>query len=99
MASEQVTLVANKAAYVPLDAPTTRVVATMLSGPATVYATADGNDPVVPSSGVEVPGSQIVLAGVLGQQIVLSPPLFGDHMAIPTIKLISAGTPVVSLGW
>lgn len=72
----------------------------MLSGTAAVvYATADGNNPVVPSDGVEVTGTQQALPAVLGASLPLNAPLFGDHMTNPSVRLISAGTPTVLVQW
>lgn len=100
MASTEVTLSGGTVALVPLDAPTGKIVITQLSGtPAVIYATADGSLPVVPNSGTEVPGQQKVIPAVLGASQVLVPPLFGDHAAIPTIRLLSAGTPAVLVSW
>jgi hypothetical protein len=96
----QKTLVANTVAVLPIDTPVGRVSLTAISGtPAVVYATTDGSAPVVPSDGVEVVGTQQALSAVLGAQLPLNVPLFGDHMAAPTVRLISAGTPVVLVQW
>lgn len=92
------TLVANTVTRVPLDAPTGKVVITMLSGPGTLWATSDGTDPVVPAAS-EVTGSQQVLAGVVGAQLPLTPSVAGYPMVAPSIRLISAGTPVVEITW
>ena len=100
MASVQVTLVANTVSRITLDAPTGRVVVTQSAGTAAeIYATADGNDPVVPTNAVEVADQQRVIPAILGFQLVLVPPLFGDHMAIPSIRLLSVGTPTVTVEW
>jgi hypothetical protein len=100
MPSTQVTLVGGVAAVVPLDAPAGRVVVTLEAGTAAeVYVSVDGTLPVIPGNNVEVPGGQIMLASAFNSQAILAPPLFGDHMAIPTIRLLSAGTPVVSVAW
>lgn len=95
----QKTLSASTVAVIPLDAPTGRVTVTILSAPATTFATADGSTPVIPTDGVEVSSAQRAIAGATGQQEVLVPPMFGDHMAIPTVRLLSAGTPVMSVEW
>jgi hypothetical protein len=97
VASLQVTL-SSSPSVVPLDAPTGRIVVTMISSPAEAYVTADGSLPAIPSS-TEEPGTGQVLAGVTGAQIVLQPPLFGTHMAIPTLRLVSSGTPTVAIEW
>src|ERR1700727_1473462 len=100
MASTQVTLAGGTVSIIPLDAPTTRIVVTIESGTAAeVYATADGSLPVIPTSGVEVTGQQKAISAATGFQRVLTPPLFGDHMAIPTVRLLSAGTPTVTVEW
>lgn len=100
MASTQVTLVGGTVSRLTLGAPAGRVVVTQISGtPAVIYVTADGTDPVIPSSGVEVTGSQKALPALLAAQTVISPPLFGDHMAIPSIRLLSVGTPTVLVSW
>ena len=100
MASEQVVLVANAVTLFPLDAPTGRVVISIPSGTAAeVYCTADGSLPLIPGSGAENPSGQQMLSSVLGGQIVMQPPLFGDHMAIPIIRMLSAGTPTVLVEW
>jgi hypothetical protein len=100
MALTQVLLVAGSVQVVPLDAPATSVVLTIASGVAgEVYATADGSLPVIPLNDVEVPDGQIAMPAVIGAQAVLRPPLFGDHMAIPTIRLLSSVAAVVSITW
>lgn len=100
MASTQVVLVANTVVVVPLDAPTGRVVISIASGTAAeVYATSDGSLPVVPVPGTEVSDTQQMLSSVLGGQIIMQPPLFGDHMAVGAIRLVSTGTPTVSVEW
>lgn len=84
---------------VPIDAPAGRIVVTMWSSPAPVFGTADGSLPVVPSNVTEVPGSQRALAAVIGQQMVLDSPQYGDHMANATVRLVSSGTPTVLVSW
>lgn len=76
-----------------------RVVLTLMSGPAEVWATIDGSLPVQPQNGVVNSGAQVTLAGVAGAQAVLQAPLFGDHMAAATVRIASAGTPVVEISW
>ena len=76
-----------------------RVVVTMLSAPATAYITADGSYPLIPSVGVVNPGGLFTLAGWIGAQASIPCPLFGDHMAIPTLRFASDGSPVVHLDW
>lgn len=109
MPSTEVTLIANTVATVPLDAPTGRIVVTMVSGTASeVWATADGSNPVAPSSGVKVSDAQIALPAVLGVRDVLMPPLTPlsappavgpPGRTIPSVRLLSAGTPVVRVAW
>jgi hypothetical protein len=100
MASEQVTLAAGSISRLTLDAPTGRIVVTQSSGTAAeIFVTADGNDPVTPSGSTEVPDQQRPIPAVLGAQVVLQPPLFGDHMAIPSVRFLSAGTPTVTVEW
>jgi hypothetical protein len=97
-------LVANTVTNVPLDAPTGRIVVTQAAGTAAeVYATVltdDGITAVIPSS-TELPSvvNQRTLSSLLGAQAVLQPRLYGDHMVVPTISLISAGTPTVLVEW
>jgi hypothetical protein len=99
MASITTTLVANTPAVIPLDAPTGRIVITQIGGTAAVvYATVDGSFPTIPGAG-EIPTTQRSLPAVAGGQVVLQPPLFGDHMVIPTVRLQSAGTPTVLVEW
>jgi hypothetical protein len=70
----------------------------MEANPAETYVTADGNVPVIPGS-AEVADTQIAVSAVVGDQKVTQPPLFGDHMQIPTVRLISSGTPTVLVAW
>lgn len=98
MASTQVTLAANAITPVALDAPTGRIVVTLLAA-GTAYVTTDGTAPVIPSGGVEIPSGQQVISGVAGQQFVVQPRLYGDHMAVPTLQFLSAGTPGISIAW
>jgi hypothetical protein len=97
MASIQATL-SGSPSVIPLDAPTGRIVVTMMSSPAEAWFTVDGSLPVAPS-GTENPTTQKTLAGVTGAQIVLQPPFYGDHMVIPTIRAASSGSPVVEIEW
>lgn len=99
MALKQVTLSASTNLLVPLDSPTGRILVRMQSSVAETYCTVDGSTPVIPTAGVEVPFMQRALAGVAGDYVILHPVLYGDHMQIPTVQLISAGTPVVSVEW
>lgn len=100
MASVQVALSGGTTSVETLNAPASRVLVKQVAGtPAEVYATADGSAPVIPTSGVTIPSGQQALAAVLGDVIVLEPPKFGDHMVIPTIRLLSAGSPTVVLEW
>ena len=95
-----VTLVANTVVQVPLEAPTGRVVVTIVDGtPAPVFVTADGTDPIVPASGVVVGPAQSVIPAVVGEAIVVQPPFPGDGMVLGTISLLSTGTPTVSVEW
>jgi hypothetical protein len=100
MPTEQLTLVGGVVSLFPLDAPTGRVIVSIVSGTAAeVYATADGSLPIIPGTGAENSGNMQMISSVLGGQVVLQPPLFGDHMAIATIRLLSAGTPTVLVEW
>lgn len=99
MGSEQPTLAANVVTSVTLDGPAGRIVLTMISGAAEVVATADGSTPVLESGTPEAGEAVQALPPVVGAQIVLEPPLAGDHMNIPVVKLLSAGTPVVLIEW
>lgn len=109
MPSIQVALSANTPAIVPLDAPSGRVVITQQAGPtpAEIYATADGNLPVVPTSGVEVTNAQAMIPALLGAQVVIQPPLStapGNAgpagRPIPVIRLVTAGAGVIaSVAW
>lgn len=91
-----------------LDQLATRVTVTMQGSPAESYWTADGTDPVTPTTGVEVAGTQRVLAGVTGQQIVLTPPAYvapasggvsPSGQAFASIRGLSGGTPTVTIEW
>lgn len=100
MPSIQVTLVANTVSLVPLDAPTTRIVITQEAGTAAeIYGTADGSLPVVPTNGVEITNEQFTVPAFEPLQTVVAPPLSGGFMTIPTLRLISAGTPTVLVQW
>lgn len=102
-----VTLSAAVVSVVPLDSATGRIVVSQESGtPASVAITTDGSLPVLSSSGVEVLGVQAVLSGVAGASAVVQPPLQiapgtagPAGRAIPTIRLLSAGTPTVRITW
>jgi len=98
MASVQVTCSGATPVVVPLGAPTGRVVLTMVGAPADVYPTLDGSAPVIPGDTVNS-SDQCVLAGALGQQVVMQPPFFGDHMVAPVLRLASAGDAVVLVEW
>jgi hypothetical protein len=97
----QVTLVANTVATVTLDAPTGRIVLTQESGtPATVYGTTDGTLPSFPTNDAEIPDQyQFMLSAFVSDRVVVAPHLYGDHMVIPTVQLLSAGTPTISVQW
>lgn len=97
MASVQLVLTGATPVLFTPPGPVGRVLVTILSAPATVYITADGSYPILPTAGVENPTGLVTLAGVIGQQIQVPCPLFGDHMATPTLRLASAGSPVVQL--
>ena len=107
MSSTQVTLIGGTVALVSLDVPAARIVVTQVSGtPAEIYGTADGSLPVIPSSGVEVAGSQRTIPAVLGAQLVIVPPLATapglagpTGRIIPTVRLLSNGTPTVLVEW
>lgn len=101
MPSINETLTANVLSSVSIDEPASRIVITMIAVTAAdpVYATADGSVPVVPTPGTEVPGSQEMVAPVVGEQTVLEPPIPGGHMALPTVNLICAGAATVSIRW
>lgn len=81
-----------------LPGPTGRIVLTIIANPALVVATADGTAPNLPST-AENPTEGVFLAGVLGEQAVLQPPLYGDHMVAPIVWLASLGIPTVLLRW
>jgi hypothetical protein len=105
VASIQVTLTANTVLNIPLDVPTGRIVVTQAAGTAAeVYATVYSDDqalPVFPTQGVELSSiaQQRTLSALLGSQIVLQPRLYGDHMVVPSISLLSSGTPTVLVEW
>jgi hypothetical protein len=85
---------------VSLPAPTSRVVVSILANAATVVVTADGSYPSLPSAGVTNTQGAVVISGVAGELMgVVQPPLFGDHMAAPTLRLASTGTPTVLISW
>jgi hypothetical protein len=85
---------------VPLSAPTGRIIITIVANPATVVATADGSAPTVPvGTTTNNTAGAVIIPGVLGQQGILQPPLFGDHMQVPTVNLASTGTPTVIIAW
>lgn len=98
MALTQLTLAANAVTPITIDAPTGRIVVTFITA-GTIYYTLDTSTPVIPSNDVEIVGTQQVLAGLAGQQCVIQPRLFGDHMAIPTLLVLSAATPAVAFEW
>ena len=99
MASIQQNLTAGVVSVVPLDAPTGRIVVTYQAGTTEAYVSVDGSLPVVPTPGVEVPTQQNALPAVVGAQTVLKPPLFGTHMVIPTVRMVSSGSPTISVEW
>jgi hypothetical protein len=100
MPTEQVTLSPGAITPIVLDRPAGRIVITMESGtPAEVYGTADTSTPVIPGNEVEVPGTQFMVSAFISDRIVIQPPLYGDHMVIPTVNLLSAGSPTVSVQW
>jgi hypothetical protein len=100
MPSVRVTLTGPTEVIVPISAPTGRVSVTIEANAAEVWATADGTYPTQPGvSSSTAPANQVTIAGVLGAQGVLQPPLYGDHMAVPSIRLASAGNPIVLVEW
>ena len=102
MAQVRVTLTGSTVTSVPLDAPTTRVTVSIATPDASnheVYATCNGETPVIPTLGVEVADTQKMVPGGLGMGSTLYPRLYGDHMVIPTVQLISNGTPTVVVSW
>lgn len=99
MGSAQPTLTTNTVLTVLGDAPAQRITLTMISGAAEVYASADGSYPTPEAASDETNTAVQVLAPLVGAQTVLEPPLAGDHMTLPTVKLLSAGTPVVLVEW
>jgi len=100
MASVQVTLTGNPNNFTEVDIPnpTGRIIVTMMSSVAEVWVTADGTAPVQPS-GTQNTSNQRTLAGVAGQQIIVQAAFPGGHMALPIIRLASAGSPVVEVEW
>lgn len=105
MGSLQVTLTGSTPVLVGFDEPVPEVVVTIQSSPAEVYATLDGSAPVPPTSS-ESTGNCHLIPGVVGAQAVLenqtmAPPGAAGPpgMVIPTLRLASAGTPVVSVEW
>lgn len=107
MASAQVTLVGGTISSFVIPNPCGRVVATMISGAAETYVTADGSSPATPT-GTPAAGTQCTIAGVVGAQAVLQPPLPGSvapgqagpgGASLPQIQLLSAGTPVIEVAW
>lgn len=98
MASVQATLTGATPVTVNLPAPTGRIVVTIVGGAAEVYVTADGSYPSTPSATNNLSDLRVI-PGVLGAQVVMQPPLFGDHMVLPTLNFASAGTPTVQIEW
>jgi hypothetical protein len=85
---------------VTLPSPTRKIVLTVVGGvPGEVYVTADGTFPVPPVAGTVNPTNQKVLAGILGEQGVIEPQLFGDHMQAPTLKFAAAAAATVQIEW
>lgn len=99
MPSTQVTLTGSTPVTVQLSAPTGSVNVTITAAAAEVVVTADGSYPTLPSNGVTNNTNAIVIPGVLGQSGIIQPPLFGNHMQIPSLNLASTGTPTVLIQW
>lgn len=97
MGSTQLTLNGISQSF-PIPAPAGRALVTILSAPATVVATGDGSYPTLPS-GATNNSAAVIIAGVIGESGIIQFPLFGSHMANPTINLASTGNPVVLIEW
>lgn len=99
MASTQVTLSGGGPTTVTIPNPTGRIVLTLIGAAAEFWVTTDGSAPQQPANGVVLSNTQKTCAGVVGNQIVVQPQLYGNHMVAPTLLLASAGSPVVELEW
>jgi hypothetical protein len=98
MATVQVTLNGSaQPAIVNLDKPTGQVVITMQANPAETYVTINGVYPVIP--GASVVQDQKTLPGNLGQWITIAPPILGGQPQLAQVRLLSAGTPTVTVEW
>jgi hypothetical protein len=76
-----------------------RVKITMLSAGPEAWVTSDGTAPINPSSTTDTDISQRYLPAVAGSQIIITPTLYGDHFAAPTLNLASTGSPVLLIEW
>lgn len=107
MPSVKVTLVADAVTSVALGGPAGKITFTMTqdaaqatpAAPADTYVTVDGTDPVVPTIGTIVSGTQQLLPGVAARYIVIYPPILGGQPIDEVVKLISGGTPTVEIEW
>jgi hypothetical protein len=98
MASTQLTLTGGTPVTFFLPAPSAEVVVTIVANPAETWATADGSYPTNPALGQNL-GNMQIIAGVLGQQLVIQPPEPSGHMQNAEINLASIGTPTVTIEW
>jgi hypothetical protein len=102
MPSVQQTLVPNQFfRYTITDAICRGVTVYQVANVAECWATANGQDPVVPSGGVEVTDGQTTLSGVLGLAgaRVLHPPYPAGQPVQPNIRILSQGSPTIVIEW
>lgn len=85
---QHVTLTATTVATVTLDSPASMVEVLNVTGTAAVYLTFDGSTPTVGGQGC------VVLPAAIGS-VEIRPVAPGDAIAV--VKLISSGTPGVSV--
>jgi hypothetical protein len=99
MASAQITLNGETPVLFTLPQPTTRITITQISAAAEAWVTSDGSYPLPPVNNTTNTTNIKTIAGVVGEQAVIQPPLYGDHMAAPVLRFTSAGSPVLQVEW
>jgi hypothetical protein len=113
MGSYEATMIANQILVFTIPAPCYRFQVTKLdSGTSAVFITGDGSLPVVPVAETVNTGTQVVLAGAIGEQVSVRPWLPGSALGgppaggtspsgttYPEVLLISSGTPTILVEW
>lgn len=85
-------------AVVKIPDPATRIVLTMVGSVADASITTDGSAPVALTS-TAAENRQSVLQGVAGSQTLVGVSQPGGHLALPSLRISSAGSPTIRIEW